>query len=125
MIIAYDSLTGNVQRFVNKQNQYDAIKISKDLLVNEPFVLVTYTINFGQVSKRTHAFLQNNYSYMKGVASSGNRNWGDSYAIAADIISEQYSVPLIQKFELGGTKKDLERFLQEVSKIDEQYSNLG
>ncbi len=52
-----------------------------------------------------------------GVAASGNRVWGDNFAKSAEKISKQYQVPILGKFELSGTAKDVELFTQEVERI--------
>lgn len=125
IIIAYDSKTGNVQRFINKvKNELDieTVKIHEDLIIQKPFILVTYTTGFGQVSKTTKHFLMKNHQYMIAVASSGNMNWGMKFAVAADEISKKYSVPIILKFELSGTQKDIQRFIEEVRNIDNTCS---
>ena len=106
-------MTGNVERFVKKLNM-EHIKIHKDLIIIESFVLVTYTTKMGQIPKKTIEFLEDNYSYLKGVSSSGNMLWAKLYAKAADTISEMYKVPLISKFELSGNEKDVEKFTLEV-----------
>ena len=41
---------------------------------------------------------------------SGNKNWGNRFAKAAEIISEQYNAPLLMKIELHGNTKDLIKF---------------
>ncbi|GGA27154.1 class Ib ribonucleoside-diphosphate reductase assembly flavoprotein NrdI [Paenibacillus physcomitrellae] len=116
MLIAYDSKTGNVRRFINKLKM-QAVQIDESMTIDEPFVLVTYTTGFGQVPERVASFLQRNHDRLVGVAASGNRNWGDRFAKSADIISEKYDVPVISKFELSGTFGDAERFKQEVSRF--------
>lgn len=116
MLIVYDSRTGNVERFVNKLNMTN-VKICDDLIVNEPFILVTYVTGFGQVPKTTLDFLFNNHAHMLGVASSGNLNWGSSFAISADKIAQMYNVPIISKFELSGTLKDTQFFKQRVEEM--------
>lgn len=116
MLIAYDSKTGNVRRFINKL-QMPAIQIEEAMKVDEPFVLVTYTTGFGQVPEKVSSFLESNASRMIGVAASGNRNWGDGFAKSADTISQLYDVPVLTKFELSGTKNDVERFVQGVHAI--------
>lgn len=116
MLIAYDSKTGNVKRFVTKL-ELPCIQLKEDLMVNEKFILITYTIGFGEVPKNVMTFLEKNHQYLIGVASSGNRNWGNNFAVAADIIAAKYNVPIIHKFELSGTKKDVEIFLEEAKKI--------
>ena len=109
MKIVYFSLTGNIKRFVDKIN-YDCISGNADMLVSENFVLITYTINFGEVPKNVDIFLKNNHHKLIGVVGSGNTNWGSSYCKAADIISEKYNVKMLQKFELSGNKHDVQRF---------------
>jgi protein involved in ribonucleotide reduction len=117
VLIVYDSRTGNVRRFIHKLNMR-AIQITEDLIVEEPFVLVTYTTGFGNVPDKVLHFLKNNHPYLAGVSASGNRNWGSNFAKAADIISNMYGVPLISKFELSGTKSDVEFFIKEVNEIE-------
>lgn len=117
LIVVYDSLTGNVERFIRKLNGLECIKISEDLEIKEPFVLLTYTIGFGEVPKSVSRFLTTNNQYLKGVAGSGNMNWGAFYCGAAERVSNKYNVPLIYKFELSGTPEDVEQFTQEVKSI--------
>lgn len=112
----WDSLTGNVERFINKLGMNN-VKIHNGLVVNEPFILVTYTTKFGEVPESTLQFLKSNYMNIKGVASSGNKAWGNFYCMAASKIAEMYSVPVVLKFELSGTKTDVELFLMEAKKI--------
>ena len=121
MLIVYDSFTGNVKRFVDQLNMR-CIKLTDNLTINEPYILVTYTFGFGQPPESTMKFLSNNYQYLRGVASSGNKNWGAYFGKASDIIADKYNVPSIMKFELSGTSKDREYFLQEVIKFDKRYA---
>ena len=122
MLLIYDSLTGNVQRFIDKIGAR-SVKITDGLIVTEPYILVTYTVGFGEVPETTANFLKSNYSYLKGVASSGNRNWGTNFGKAGEQISNNFKVPLLLKFELGGTKCDVEIFKQEVAKIYERTNS--
>ncbi|MED4892459.1 MULTISPECIES: class Ib ribonucleoside-diphosphate reductase assembly flavoprotein NrdI [Heyndrickxia] len=114
-MIYYASLTGNVRRFVSKTG-LAAEEIQPGLTVTEPFVLVTYTIGFGEVPPKVSKFLETNGHLLRGVAVSGNRNWGDNYGRAGDIIAEQYGVPLLLKFELAGTENDVKTFVKKVVK---------
>jgi len=118
MLIAYDSRTGNVQRFVQKLGpEWRCVRIQPDLTLDEPFVLVTYTTGFGQVPEKVEAFLARNHALLRGVSASGNRNWGDYFARSADLISQRYNVPIVSKFELSGTGRDVELFQREVAAI--------
>ncbi|MCY7780047.1 class Ib ribonucleoside-diphosphate reductase assembly flavoprotein NrdI [Bacillus haynesii] len=113
MLIAYYSLAGNVRRFVAKTG-LTAVEIKADMLLTEPFVLVTGTYGFGQVAGTVWDFLADNGDLMAGVAASGNRNWGGNFAKAADLIAEEYGVPIVHKFELAGTTEDVRIFTERV-----------
>ncbi|WP_024428282.1 class Ib ribonucleoside-diphosphate reductase assembly flavoprotein NrdI [Bacillus safensis] len=124
MLITYDTLTGNVQRFVDKitNNMYlNVEKITEDTMITEPFIHITYTIGFGEVPKLTQVFIHNNRELLRGICSSGNKNWGNNFGLAANKIASQYSVPILLKFELAGTDSDVAKFLQEVKFIDNQH----
>ncbi|PWV97923.1 protein involved in ribonucleotide reduction [Paenibacillus cellulosilyticus] len=120
MLVVYDSRTGNVRRFVEKLNM-KSVSLddgeTADITVDEPFVLVTFTTGFGQVPDRVEKFLRRNSSKLRGVSASGNRNWGESFAKSADDISKRYNVPVIHKFELSGTGRDVDQFRQGVNKL--------
>jgi len=116
MLIAYDSKTGNVRRFINKL-KLPSIQIEESLHIDQSFILVTYTTGFGQVPDKVMSFLKRNHEKLRGVSASGNRNWGDGFALSADRIAEMYGVPVISKFELSGTTRDVEKFVQEVRAV--------
>ncbi|MBW5446970.1 class Ib ribonucleoside-diphosphate reductase assembly flavoprotein NrdI [Cohnella sp. CFH 77786] len=122
-MVVYDSLTGNVQRFVRKLGCRN-VKLDESLRVHEPFVLVTYTIGNGQAPLSTLRFLQENSRYLIAVASSGNRNWGSNYARAAHVISTRFSVPVLHTFELAGTEEDVEQFLKEADRYGPSHSQM-
>lgn len=114
MLVVYDSMTGNVKRFVNKLPPHFTTCPISEYRGNEKFILITYTFDFGQVSDSTKAFLQSHHGNMVGVASSGNKNWGDNFALAAHRIGNSYGVPIILKFELAGTEDDINKFVKGV-----------
>ncbi len=118
--IVYFTVTGNIKKFVNKLNHDNVEFITDGLKVNEPFVLISGTINFGEVPKEIKKFLNENNEYLIAVAGSGNRNWGRNFAKAADIISERFKVPTILKFELSGNTHDVENFINEVEKLENE-----
>lgn len=120
MKIYYYSIAGNIRRFL-ANCQLDAELLTASTIAAEPFVLVTNTLGFGEVPAPVAAFLRNNHRHLIAVASSGNRNWGANFARAADLISEQYNVPIILKFELSGTEEDTKYFTERVRCIDETY----
>lgn len=116
MKVYYASMTGNVRRFLAKTG-VDAIDIVNSPKSTEPFVLVTYTFGFGDIPAEVDAWLTQNYKLLRGVAVSGNRNWGDNYGLAGDKISQRYGVPLILKFEQAGTPEDIRIFTERLAII--------
>jgi protein involved in ribonucleotide reduction len=119
MLIVYDTFTGNVKDFVNKL-PYKCCHLSEYDGTN-PFILVTYTIGFGEVPDTTKGFLMKHSGNMKAIASSGNRNWGGNFANAATLISNKYKVPIILKFELKGTDTDIQNFIEGVKKCQNGF----
>ena len=115
-LIVYDSLTGNVKRFVSKTG-YRAIQIQENLRVEEPYILVTYTIGFGQIPQTTKEFLNWNSLFLLGVSASGNKNWGKTFCQSAKTISQEYRVPIVHIFELSGTEDDVVFFKEGVEKL--------
>ncbi|EJW13901.1 class Ib ribonucleoside-diphosphate reductase assembly flavoprotein NrdI [Paenibacillus alvei] len=121
MLIVYASKTGQVQRFVDRLNM-KAIKIDDTIgIVDEPFVLITYTTGFGEVPAEVSEFLRHNKKNLVAVCASGNRNWKENFARAANKISYLYNVPILLKFELQGDDTDTENFKERVHKLNEVY----
>jgi protein involved in ribonucleotide reduction len=117
MIIAYDSAMGKTERFVKKTG-LDHVKISSDLVMTEPFVLVTYTTGRGEVPDTTLHFLKNNHEKLLAVAATGHPNWGEQfYARSGDIIAARYGVPLIAKITMSGYDSDVNTFKEGVSEL--------
>lgn len=110
-------MTGNVERFVKKLNMRNK-RIKSKMLIDESYVLITYTTRFGEVPKSTSDFLEENHHHLKGVSSSGNRNWGLNFGRAADIISKEYGVPLLLKFELSGLENDVGLFIERLREFE-------
>jgi protein involved in ribonucleotide reduction len=120
MLLVYASRTGNVRRFMSKV-ELPSIVLTNDLTVNEPYILITYTDKFGEVPEHVKEFLgRTDKDLLQGVAASGNRNWGDRFAKSADVISRNYHVPIILKFEIAGTKKDVEYFKKRVEELENE-----
>lgn len=119
MLILYESMTGNVKRFLSKTGlAYQPIS-SLDQ-ADRPFILVTNTIGFGDAPDSVKQFLAGSGRFLRAVAASGNRNWGRNFAHAADVIAAAYHVPVLYKFELGGTVSDVINFRERVSAFAER-----
>ena len=119
MIIYYSNVSGYTARFVEKLGE-PALRIplkaadAAEFTVDEEFVLIVPTYGGGQeravVPKQVIKFLNNvtNRSLIRAVIGTGNRNFGDHFGAAADIIAQKCSVPLLYKLELAGMPEDVE-----------------
>jgi protein involved in ribonucleotide reduction len=119
MLIVFDTKTFNVLRFIRKL-PFETHRLSPLLTISDPFVLVTYTCGFGEVPSVTQAFMHD-YDHrrlIRGVAVSGNRNWGENFGKAGDTLSAMYGVPLIHKFELSGQQSDVNTFIEGVRNLE-------
>lgn len=117
MYIYYDSRTGNVERFVQKLKacrNWHFVKITDSLTPEGEGHLITYTTNFGEVPRSTVRFMERHGHRIKSVSSSGNRNWGEAFAVAADKIATQYHIPLLLKFELSGLPQEVDILINRI-----------
>ena len=118
MKLVYFSRTGNVESFVHKLNLPDTFQIeSGNETLDEPFVIITFTDGYGELPEEVETFLENNAQNITGVASSGDKSYGDAYCLAADLISDTYGVPILGKFEFDGTDDDVKAFLDAFSAL--------
>ena len=119
--IYYDSKTGNVERFVNRlklHRDWTIQKIDASYKPLHPGHLITYTTGFGEVPLSTQQFLTTNSSMIRSVTSSGNRNWGPNYALAATKIAAEFDLPVLMQFELSGTMADIQQFIDNIEGLN-------
>lgn len=118
MIIYYDSLTGNTKRFVEKvlkqRPDWEAFKIKPKEIIDRPGHLITFTIGIGNIPLTTTIFVKNNKDKILSVSSTGNRNWGENFGLAADKIAKHYKIPFLMKVEMSGLQNDVEDFIQKI-----------
>ncbi len=118
-VVYFSSVSENTKRFVEKLGLHSVrIPLKTDEAANFTYdkdsVLVVPTYGSGEekttVPKQVIKFLNNpeNRKHIKGVIATGNTNFGESYGLAGDIVSEKLGVPLIQRVELLGTPEDIE-----------------
>lgn len=116
LIVYFSGKSLNTHRFVqkldlpNKRIPIDGEQIE----VDEPYILVFPSYGGGDVKGSVPLqiikFLNNtkNRSLIKGVIASGNTNFGTMYCYGGKVVAEKCGVPLLYKFELMGTIKDVE-----------------
>ena len=115
LIVYYSSRSENTHRFVAKLGLRAArIPVgAEDIHIREPFVLISPTYcgdgGKGAVPKQVIRFLNNaeNRSNIRGVIAAGNSNFGETYGLAGDVISQKCQVPYLYRFELLGTAEDV------------------
>ncbi|WP_232535961.1 class Ib ribonucleoside-diphosphate reductase assembly flavoprotein NrdI [Borrelia sp. A-FGy1] len=111
----YASKTGNINRFISKTGLKDILHIKTGCeIVSNSYILLTYTTSFGKVPAEVEKFLVHNWKLMIGVAGSGNKNWGDSFCNAVNLIRSKYRVEEILKFELAGNIYDVKNFKERI-----------
>lgn len=80
-----------------------------------PFVLFTPTFadrqGRGAVPGAVIRFLNipENRALLRGVIASGNRSFGDTFAMSGRVIAQKCNVPLLYRYELAGTPEDTAR----------------
>lgn len=122
-VVYFSSTTENTKRFVEKLGlENTRIPLTKKEtmpIVEKPYVLIIPTYGGGAslMGRESHPimpqikkFLGNdtNVKNLKAVISSGNRNFFEDFCIAGDIISKEYNVPYVYRFELLGTPEDVD-----------------
>ncbi|KIE21687.1 ribonucleotide reductase [Vibrio sinaloensis] len=122
MIVYYSSASGNTQRFVERL-EVDSIRLPINAdepmpILVKPYVLVCPTYADGEgrgaVPKSVIKVLNHaeNRAHLKGVIASGNRNFGELFAQAGNIIAHKCQVPVLYRFELSGTQHDIQAVQQ-------------
>lgn len=113
-LIYWSSASGNTARFVARL-EGRMCRIGEDAPPCGPYVLVTPTYADGEgrgaVPKPVIRFLNDpaNRGLIRGVIAGGNRNFGEFFARAGDVIAGKCGVPLLYRFELAGTAEDVAR----------------
>ena len=127
ILVYFSSKSQNTHRFVDKIGlPAKRIPISpEDAMpeIDEPYVLVVPTYagddGRGAVPKQVIHFLndEKNRSFIRGVIAGGNRNFGQFYAYAGDVIAARCHVPCLYRFELMGTEDDVVKVRNGMDKL--------
>ncbi|MEN9608704.1 MAG: hypothetical protein RLZZ06_635, partial [Actinomycetota bacterium] len=110
-IVYFSSTSENTKRFVEKLGIKSSriplfTKEVEDFEVEKESILVLPTYGGGEdkraVPKQVIKFLNNpaNRAKIAGVVALGNTNFGETYCIAGDIVSEKLNVPLLYRVEI-------------------------
>lgn len=124
LLVWYSTASGNTARFLRALDLPNLeLQPGHEVIVDRPFVLVTPTyadgMGRGAVPKPVIKFLNNpgNRQHLLGVIAGGNRNFGEFFARAGDVIAQKCGVPVLYRFELAGTPADVARVKQGLEKL--------
>ncbi|MDA8477440.1 class Ib ribonucleoside-diphosphate reductase assembly flavoprotein NrdI [Citrobacter sp. Awk 4] len=116
-LVYFSSSSENTHRFMLRLG-LPAIRIPNDererIRVDAPYLLVVPSYGgggtAGAVPRQVIRFLndEHNRAFIRGVIAAGNRNFGEAYGRAGDIISQKCGVPCLYRFELMGTPADID-----------------
>ncbi|VTN11098.1 ribonucleotide reductase stimulatory protein [Raoultella terrigena] len=93
--------------------------------VDEPYILIVPSYGGGGTAGAVPPgvrFLNDphNRQFIRGVIAAGNRNFGDAYGRAGDVVAQKCSVPYLYRFELMGTPHDVANVRKGVSEFWQQ-----
>ncbi|ETX15927.1 ribonucleotide reductase stimulatory protein [Roseivivax halodurans JCM 10272] len=113
----YSSRSGNTARLIDRLGLGGTPlpPVGDPPRMDAPFVLVTPTYADGEgrgaVPKPVIRFLNHapTRALLRGVIACGNRNFGETFALAGDVIARKCGVPVLARVELAGTETDIIR----------------
>jgi protein involved in ribonucleotide reduction len=125
-LVYFSSSSENTLRFVERLGLPALripLEVKQRLEVTEPYILIVPSYGGGGIAGAVPAqvirFLNNanNRALLRGVIASGNRNFGEGFCRAGDVIAQKCQVPYLYRFELLGTDQDIENVRKGVSEF--------
>ena len=121
LIVYFSSSSENTHRFVQRL-ALPAVRIPLNererIQVDEPYILIVPSYG-GAVPRQAIRFLNDphNRRLIRGVIAAGNRNFGEAYGRAGEVIAQKCGVPYLYRFELMGTQQDVDNVRKGVSEF--------
>ncbi|AGJ89517.1 protein NrdI [Raoultella ornithinolytica] len=126
LIVYFSSSSENTHRFVQRLG-LPAVRIPLNererIQVDAPYILIVPSYGgggtAGAVPRQAIRFLNDphNRQRIRGVIAAGNRNFGDAYGRAGDVIAQKCGVPYLYRFELMGTPTDVDNVRKGVNEF--------
>jgi len=126
LLVYFSSSSENTHRFIERVG-LPAVRIPLNererIRVDEPYILVVPSYGgggtAGAVPRQAIRFLNDphNRGLIRGVIAAGNRNFGEAYGRAGDVVSQKCGVPFLYRFELMGTQQDVENVRKGVNEF--------
>lgn len=100
MKYVYASRMGNVEKLIKELGVVAEKIVTGSEIVNDDFILFTYTDGQGIVPKAVESFLSVNGKHLKGVVAAGSKErHADTFAWAGDLIAKEYDVACLYKID--------------------------
>ena len=126
LLVYFSSSSENTHRFVQRLG-LPAVRIPLNererIQVDAPYILIVPSYGgggtAGAVPRQAIRFLNDphNRQRIRGVIAAGNRNFGDAYGRAGDVIAQKCGVPYLYRFELMGTPTDVDNVRKGVNEF--------
>lgn len=126
LLVYFSSTSENTHRFIERLG-LPAVRIPVNererIKVDQPYILVVPSYGgggtAGAVPRQAIRFLNNdhNRALLRGVIAAGNRNFGEAFCRAGDVIAAKCQVPYLYRFELMGTPQDIENVRKGVTEF--------
>ena len=124
-IVFFSSVTENTRVFVEQlgfpSERLPLRRGDDELIVDYPYILFVPTYGGGRGEaavppqvKRVLAHAEHR-KLCVGVVGGGNLNFGEKYAIAADLVAKKIGVPVLARFELRGSVSDRDHISQGIT----------
>ncbi|ALB63799.1 Ribonucleotide reduction protein NrdI [Cronobacter condimenti 1330] len=129
-LIYFSSRSENTHRFIARLGlPASRIPLAEDarLRADEPYILVVPTYGgggtVGAVPRQVIQFLndEHNRALLRGVIAAGNRNFGEGFCRAGDVIARKCQVPFLYRFELMGTGQDIDNVRKGVNEFWQRH----
>ena len=113
-LVYFSSSSENTQRFIERLG-LPAVRIPLNererIQVDESYILIVPSYGGGGTAGAVPR------QVIRGVIASGNRNFGEAYGRAGDVIARKCGVPWLYRFELMGTQSDIENVRKGVTEF--------
>lgn len=115
-LVYFSSQSENTHRFITRLGlpaRRIPLELSARLHIDQPYILVVPSYggggSRGAVPRQVIHFLNDvsNRRGIRGVIAAGNRNFGEAFCLAGDIIAKKCHIPVLYRFELMGTPDDI------------------
>jgi protein involved in ribonucleotide reduction len=124
-IIYYSNRSGNTKRFAEKIGLANIYNVSEIPVALRDYILFVPTYGAGNdgfhipQAVKTFLSIKTNSERLKAIVGFGNKNFGDTYCKAAELLSKKFGVPILGRVELFGTPEDVVEIQERLRKFND------